>query len=62
MRARVDAGLCDASGVCQEVCPEVFVLNGDVAEVKVDDVPKEAEEACRKAALGCPKQAISIRE
>ncbi|MFW6159250.1 MAG: ferredoxin [Planctomycetota bacterium] len=28
----------------------------------MDEVPKEAEEACRKAARGCPKQAISIQE
>ncbi len=62
MRAKVDASLCDASGVCQEVCPQVFTLAGDKAEVKVDEVPPEAEEGARKAALGCPQQAISLQE
>jgi ferredoxin len=62
MKARVDKELCDASGVCAEVCPQVFALNGSVAEVTVDEVPPEAAEACRQAALGCPRQAITIQE
>jgi ferredoxin len=62
MKARIDEALCDGSGVCQEVCPQVFALNGNAAEVKVDVVPPEARDACRQAALGCPKQAISIQE
>ncbi len=62
MKVHVDKSLCDASGVCQTVCPQVFAWNGDKAEVKVDEVPSEAMAACRKAALGCPMQAIAIQE
>ena len=62
MKAKVDPQLCDASGVCETVCPQVFALNGDKAKVKVDEVPAAVMDACRKAALGCPKQAISIQE
>jgi ferredoxin len=34
----------------------------DTAEVKVDPVPPEAEEACRDAADQCPTEAILIEE
>jgi ferredoxin len=62
MKAWVDTTLCDANGLCQEVCPEVFQLNGDKVDVKVDEVPPEAMDACRDATLGCPRQAIWIQE
>ncbi|MEW6488271.1 MAG: ferredoxin [Thermodesulfobacteriota bacterium] len=43
---------CTACGTCVEICPEVFQLEGDIAEVKkgadlsLDDGIVEAAEAC----------------
>ena len=62
MKAKVDAGLCAASGNCVSICPEVFKLEGETSEVKLDVVPSEHEEACRKAVDACPTSAISIEE
>ncbi len=62
MKAIVDADLCTACELCTETCPEVFEMGDDVAIVKVDIVPPEAEEATRQAADDCPAEAIIIEE
>jgi len=62
MKAIVDPELCIACGACEEVCPEVFILEDDLAEVKHDPVPLEFEEACREAMEVCPVEAISLKE
>lgn len=60
MKANVDSASCVGCGLCPELCPEVFEMNGDVATVKVDVVALEAEAACRKAMEECPVSAISL--
>ena len=62
MKAKVDADACTGCGLCEETCPEVFELSDDVAKVKVDVVPPEAQDSCREAAEDCPVEAISIEE
>ena len=62
MKAMVDKSLCLGCGVCPDVCPEVFEMDGDQAVAKVDKVPAEAEDACREAAQQCPSEAITIDE
>jgi ferredoxin len=58
MKAIVDPELCTGCGLCVDTCPEVFELSGDVAKVKADPVPGDAEESCKKAAEECPVEAI----
>jgi len=53
---------CVACGKCVEICPEVFDLSDDVAEVLVEEVPAEHEDAVREAANECPSEAIIIEE
>ena len=63
MRVRIEQDLCSACEACVEACPEVFELDeNDQAQVKVDPVPPELEEACRQAAEQCPSEAIVIEE
>lgn len=63
MHAIVDKDKCIACGLCVEVCPTVFAIEGDgKSGVQVDPVPPQAEAACRDAAEQCPVEAISIRE
>ncbi|MDZ4200120.1 MAG: ferredoxin [Kiritimatiellia bacterium] len=60
MKAIVDADTCTGCELCVDTCPEVFVLQGDVAGVKTTVVPTESEAACQEAADSCPVEAIKI--
>jgi ferredoxin len=60
MRAKVNPEMCDGTGSCEQICPEVFELKEGISTVKVDDVPSDSEQSCREAAENCPKEAISI--
>ncbi len=60
MKAKVDAELCTGCELCVETCPEVFEMGDDIAVVKVDVVPEDAEESCQEAADDCPSEAIII--
>jgi len=62
MRVRIDEEACVGDGTCVEVCPEVFEMRGDLAVMKVEEVPEELEEKCREAADSCPVEAIIIEE
>lgn len=62
MKANVNEELCTGCGPCEDICPEVFSIEGDVSKVKVDTVPGQAEETCRQAMEECPVNAISIEE
>lgn len=61
MKAIIDKDGCILCGLCPDTCPEVFVMPEDgPAEVIVDEIPKEAEDAANEAAEGCPVQVIHI--
>jgi ferredoxin len=61
MRVRIVEDLCSACEMCVDACPGVFELDEhDEAQVKVDPVPPEFEEACREAAEPCPSEAFII--
>jgi len=51
---------CTACGLCVDTCPEVFEMGDDMAEVIVDDVPDEYEDAVQQAADECPVEAIIV--
>jgi len=51
---------CTACGLCSDACPDVFELGDELAEVKVDEVPAEFEDAVREAADECPVEAIIV--
>ncbi len=60
MKAKVDSDECTGCELCVDTCPEVFVMDGDLAIPKVDEAPSGAEESCREAAEDCPVGAIII--
>ena len=51
---------CTACGLCADTCPEVFELGEDMAQVIVDEVPEEYEDAVQEAAEECPVEAIIV--
>jgi ferredoxin len=46
--------------LCCDTCPEVFEMGSDKAEVKMEDVPAEHEDAVQQAADECPVEAIVV--
>ena len=59
MKARITED-CIACGRCVEICPEVFEMGEDIAQVTVDQIPKEFENATQQAADECPTSAIIV--
>jgi len=51
---------CTACGLCVDTCPDVFEMGSDMAEVIVEQVPVEFEDAVQQAADECPAEAIII--
>ena len=62
MKVRVNNDECVGDGMCAELCPEIFKMEGDLATVKNEDVPKELEDLVRKAAESCPVDAMFLDE
>ncbi len=59
MRVRIE-DTCTACGLCVDTCPEVFEMGNDMAQVMVEDVPAEYEDAVQQAADECPVEAIVV--
>jgi ferredoxin len=51
---------CTSCGLCVDTCPEVFQMGSDIAEVMVNPVPPQFEDAVQQAADECPVEAIII--
>ena len=51
---------CIACGLCVDTCPEVFQMGEDYAEVIVEEVPEDSQDAARQAAEECPTEAIVV--
>ncbi len=51
---------CTACGLCVDTCPDVFEMGEDIAQVTVDGVPAEHEDAAQQAADECPAEAIIV--
>jgi ferredoxin len=62
MKAIVDPDLCTGCGLCPDICPQVFVLEGDTAKSMVETVPPDDEGSCQEAADACPVEAIQITQ
>ena len=60
MKVRIDEDACTACELCVDTCPDVFEMGSDVAQVTVDAVPSEFEEAVQQAADECPAEAIIV--
>jgi len=62
MKVIIDELRCDAHGVCVVACPEVFALEDtdDLVRVLIEEPDESLRDKLDKAALGCPKAAITI--
>jgi ferredoxin len=64
IRVRVDEELCQGHARCGMTAPEVFGFRDDDghAVVLCDPVPPQHEEAARRAVIGCPERALTLRD
>ena len=62
MKVSVDADLCTGCELCVETCPDVFEMDADIAVVKTEQVPDDAEDSARQAVDECPVEAITVEE
>jgi ferredoxin len=53
---------CISCGRCVDICPEVFEMGEEYAEVKMSSIPEEYAEAVEEAAEECPTAAIIVEE
>jgi len=56
-RIVIDRSLCSGFGSCAELAPELFKLEGGIAELRVGE---SDDEAVFDAADSCPMGAISV--
>jgi ferredoxin len=63
MRVTVDETLCEASGFCESMAPDVFEI-GDASVVQIADgpVPQHLEYDVRAAVDQCPKAALRLQD
>ena len=59
MRVRIE-DTCTACELCVDTCPDVFEMGSDIAQVIIDAVPPEFEDAVQQAADECPSESIVI--
>jgi len=61
MKAKIDRDGCIACELCANTCPEVFRMADDgLAEVHVDEVPKEVEDTAKECEENCPVSVIHV--
>jgi len=58
---QVDRNKCCGYGVCADLCPEVFSLDGDGFVVaNMTEVPEELVDAAEEAVFSCPEDVLKI--
>ena len=63
MRVTVDETMCEASGFCESLAPDVFELgDADVVQIAEGDVPARLEIDVRAAVDQCPKAALRLHD
>ena len=60
MKAVIDQETCIGCGLCEQVAPDVYVMEGDKAKVVVEDVPEDKEADAQSAAEQCPVTCITV--
>jgi ferredoxin len=61
MRVIVDRELCEGQGVCEQLAPDVFMVDdAGVLHLRVEEPAAERVAAVREAVRRCPKQALRL--
>ncbi|MEQ8718930.1 MAG: ferredoxin [Acidimicrobiales bacterium] len=60
MRVEVDEIVCQGTGYCQRIAPEVFEVVDGIAKVLVSDPGEELHDKVDEAERICPSRAITV--
>lgn len=61
MRGHVDKEACIGCGLCESICPEVFIMEDDGKAVAIDaEISGDVIDSARSAEEQCPVEAIKI--
>ena len=62
MKVEINKELCIGCGACVAECGEIFEMGDDAkSQIKKDADLDKNQECIKKAAEGCPVQAISVK-
>jgi ferredoxin len=60
MKAVVDKDTCIGCGLCAQVAPDIYEMEGDKAVAKVDEISEDQVEDAKNGADQCPVDAIEV--
>ena len=61
LRIALDRDACCGYGICQDICPRLYSVEGSgIVELLSDSIPVELEASAIEAAEACPQYAIKI--
>jgi ferredoxin len=60
MKAIVDQESCIGCGVCAQVAPEIYEMQGDKAVALVEEIAEDKVDSAKEGADQCPVDAISV--
>jgi len=60
MKAIVDQDACIGCGLCAQVAPDVYEMQGDKAAAKAGEISEEQAESAKNAADQCPVSCITV--
>ena len=60
MKVIIDADACIGGGLCAQIAPDVYEMQGDKAVLVGDSIPADQEESAQSGADQCPVNAIAI--
>jgi len=60
MKAEVNQETCIGCGLCAQVAPDIYEMQGDKAVAKVDEIPADKADQAKDGADQCPVNAITV--
>lgn len=60
MKAAVDQDACIGCGLCAQVSPDVYEMQGDKAVVLGGEIAEDKAESAKNGAEQCPVNAITV--